>query len=40
MLRAKILSKDNSQEISFWTEFDNNFHYAIPNDVADAYDEG
>jgi hypothetical protein len=33
----KIMSNDNSLAISFWTEFDNNFHYATPTEISDAY---
>ena len=28
----------NDQAINFWTEFDNNFHYAIPQEISRAYE--
>lgn len=31
------MKRTNDQAINFWTEFDNNFHYAIPAEVSRAY---
>ncbi len=33
----KTMKRTNDLAINFWTEFDNNFHYAIPPEVSSAY---